>query len=243
MSETRDREERRGGLAGAPATAGASVAAPAPVSAGTLAAASAPAAAAHEEAAFAQLWRAVEEAGFDCFGEVDAAALEVRDEVRDMCASGACHQYGRNWACPPACGDLGVFRLIIGSCSRGIVFQTVGVLEDEFDGEAMMDAEALHKRRTEALSDALAAAGLGAERCLVLSAGTCTRCKPCAYPEPCRFPSRRLVSMEAAGLLVTDACNAAGVPYNHGRLTIAYTGCALLRGSSPSDAAEPSPRV
>ena len=70
-----------------------------------------------------------------------------------------------------------------------------------------------------------------------------TRCKPCAYPEPCRFPGRRLVSMEAAGLLVTDACNAAGVPYNHGRLTIAYTGCALLRGSSPSDAAEPSSRA
>ena len=35
--------------------------------------------------------------------------------------------------------------------------------------------------------------------------------------------------MEAAGLLVTDACNAAGVPYNHGKLTMAYTGCALLR--------------
>lgn len=243
MSKTCDREERHGGLADAPATVGASAAAPAPVPAGTLAAAPAAAAAVHEEAAFAQLWRAIEEAGFDCFGEVDAAALEVRDEVRDMCASGVCHQYGRNWACPPACGDLDVFRLIIGSCSRGIVFQTVGVLEDEFDGEAMMDAEALHKRRTEALSDALAAAGLGAERCLVLSAGTCTRCKPCAYPEPCRFPGRRLVSMEAAGLLVTDACNAAGVPYNHGRLTIAYTGCALLCGSSPSDAAEPSSRV
>lgn len=181
-----------------------------------------------ERVAFAEVERAVAQAGFDCAGEVDAARLEVRDEVRDMCASGKCHQYGRNWACPPACGDLDAFRQVIGGCSRGIVFQTVGELEDEFDGEAMMDAEALHKKRTEALVDALAEAG-ASDACLVLSAGTCTRCRPCAYPEPCRFPDRRLVSMEAAGLLVTDACNAAGIPYNHGKLTIAYTGCVLLR--------------
>lgn len=177
----------------------------------------------------ADLRRFVDEAGFDCVGQVDASDLEVRDEVRDMCASGRCHQYGKNWACPPACGDLDRFRAEIGACSQGFVFQTVGQLEDEFDGEAMMDAEKLHKRRTMALVDELVAAGAYPDASAVYSAGTCTRCKACSYPEPCRFPQARLVSMEAAGLLVTDACNAAGVLYNHGPLTIAYTGCVLLR--------------
>lgn len=171
----------------------------------------------------------VARAGFDAAGRVSAAALQVRDEVRGMCAAGRCHRYGSNWACPPACGELDEFRALLASCSSGLVFQTVGKLEDEFDGEAMMEAEALHKQRIESLVDALDAKGMFPERCVVLAAGTCTRCKPCAYPQPCRFPERRLVSMEAAGLLVTDACMAAGVPYNHGPLTIAYTSCVLLR--------------
>lgn len=177
----------------------------------------------------AALRRAVDAAGFDCAGQVDARRLQVRDEVRDMCASGRCHMYGHNWGCPPACGDLDFFRKELQGCTEGVVFQTVGQLEDEFDGEAMMEAEALHKQRTYALVDSLAAAGAYPGSCLVLAAGTCSRCKPCAYPEPCRFPGKRLVSMEAAGLLVTDVCELAGVPYNHGKLTIAYTSCALVR--------------
>lgn len=177
----------------------------------------------------ASLKRMVEQAGFDCVGAVSAADLQVRDEVRDMCASGHCHMYGKSWGCPPACGDLDEFRALLASCSEGFVFQTVGQLEDEFDGEAMMEAESLHKKRTDALVDELAAAGVYPRDCVVLAAGTCSRCRPCAYPSPCRFPDRRTVSMEAAGLLVTDACTAAGIPYNHGKLTMAYTGCALIR--------------
>ena len=62
----------------------------------------------------------------------------------------------------------------------------------------------------------------------VLSAGTCTLCKPCAYPnEPYRFPDRAMVSMEAAGLVVSDVCTQAGIPYNHGKQTIAYSSCVL----------------
>lgn len=179
--------------------------------------------------ALAMLERVVREAGFDCFGTVSAADLEVRSEVRDMCASGRCHAYGTNWACPPACGDLDSFRSLIASCTDGIVFQTVAELEDEFDGETMMEAERTQKSRTDALVAALETAGLFPERAIVLASGTCTRCRPCAYPKPCRFPDARLVSMEAAGLLVTDACAAASIPYNHGKLTIAYTSCVLLR--------------
>lgn len=177
----------------------------------------------------AALRQTLEEAGFDCIGAVRAADLEVREEVRAMCASGRCHMHGRNWGCPPACGDLDFYRAEIAGCTEGFVFQTVMELEDEFDGETMMEAEAVQKRRTEVLVDALIEAGAYPQGCLVLAAGACSRCRPCAYPEPCRFPDRRSVSMEAAGLLVADACTAAGIPYNHGKLTIAYTGCVLMR--------------
>lgn len=178
--------------------------------------------------ALAAARRAVERAGFDCFGVLDASDLVVRDEVRAMCAADRCRSYGSNWACPPACGDLDFFRAAIASYAKGIAFQTVVQLEDEFDGESMMEAEKTHKRRTDVLAAELEREGLFPDACLLLSAGTCTRCRPCAYPDPCRFPDKRLTSMEAAGLVVTEACEAAGIPYNHGPLTMAYTGCVLV---------------
>ena len=64
---------------------------------------------------------------------------------------------------------------------------------------------------------------------LPLSAGTCTLCPTCSCPDaPCRHPARALISMEAAGLLVSEVCEAAGIPYYHGKGTISFTSCILL---------------
>ena len=63
---------------------------------------------------------------------------------------------------------------------------------------------------------------------LCLGTGGCRICGKCAYPEKCRFPERACSSMEGYGLLVNDACAAAGVPYYHGPNTLAYTACILF---------------
>ena len=101
-----------------------------------------------------------------------------------------------------------------------------GLHDDDFDIEAMMDAEALQKERVGELH-ALLMKEVPEAR--VLAAGTCTLCKKCSFPdEPCRFPDQAMVSMEAAGLVVSDTCTAAGIPYNHGKLTLAYSSCVLV---------------
>ena len=169
----------------------------------------------------------IEEQGFECVGTCPAAGLEVREEVRASCASGKCHVYGKSWACPPACGDIYDFEKQMHEYTHCTVVQTVADLEDEFDGETMMDAAALQKKRMYALVDALDAVGLSSQ-VMTLSAGYCEICPKCTYPdEPCRFPDKRMVSMEAAGLVVSDVCIQAGIPYNHGPLTIAYSSCVL----------------
>lgn len=167
--------------------------------------------------------------GFECHGLTSAAELEVNPEVRAMCAADRCRSYGCNWMCPPACGDLSSFEEKIASHESCIVVQTVAELEDEFDFEGMMDAEKEHKRRFYALAKSIRDnAELGSSP-LLLAAGTCALCPQCSYPdEPCRHPETALVSMEAAGLLVSDVCVKAGIPYNHGKGTIAYTGCLLI---------------
>ena len=95
----------------------------------------------------------------------------------------------------------------------------------------MQEAGDLQKRRVLDLAEAIEGAGLSAES-MTLTAGACTLCATCTYPdEPCRFPDRRLVSMEAAGLVVSEVCELAAVPYNHGPLTITYSGCVLYNSS------------
>lgn len=169
----------------------------------------------------------IDEQGFECIGKGAAKDLEVRTEVREMCAADKCHVYGKSWACPPACGDIEEFEQQMHSYEHFAVVQTVAELEDEFDGEGMMEAAQLQKERFYGLVDKLAEEGLAAG-VMTLSSGTCQVCAKCTYPdEPCRFPEKRLVSMEAAGLVVSEACTTAGIPYNHGPNTIAYSSCVL----------------
>jgi predicted metal-binding protein len=144
-----------------------------------------------------------------------------------MCAAGKCQVYGCSWACPPACGEIEDFQRQMNDYERCLVVQTVAEMEDDFDIEVMEEAGNRQKERVLDLVDALDRAGLSAET-MTLSAGTCTLCGECTYPDaPCRFPEKRLVSMEAAGLVVSEVCGLAGIPYNHGPQTIAYSGCVL----------------
>lgn len=167
-----------------------------------------------------------EEVGFDCTGECEASQLRVLQDVRDMCRADLCRSYNRSWACPPACGELSEFQAIIDSKQVCLAFQTVMQMEDSFDIDAMIEAAETQAARTKELSSKLRRELPEAK---VLGSGTCVRCAACAYPDsPCRFPKEKIVSMEAAGLLVNEVCETCGIPYNHGENTICYTGCVLI---------------
>ena len=166
--------------------------------------------------------KAAKDAGFVHTAPLDPGTIVLKEEVRQMCT--ACGRYGKCWSCPPGCGTLEECRERISKYCKGILVQTVGELEDEFDGEAMMETEALHKAHFRKVRELL----MG-ENILALGAGSCTVCKNCTYPgEECRFPEKRISSMEAFGMVVTEVCRANGMTYNHGRNTIAYTSCVLF---------------
>ncbi len=139
-----------------------------------------------------------------------------------MCEN--CGRYGKHWSCPPGCGPLEDCRKRVGKYQKGILVQTVGQLEDEFDGEGMMETQQLHKERFQALCGKL-----GNADTLKLGAGCCTICKECTYPDaPCRFPERMVSSMEAYGMVVAETCKANDLPYYYGKNTITYTSCVLF---------------
>ena len=165
-------------------------------------------------------------AGFSHYGPLKKEALVVRKEVRDMCAVNRCGKYGTSWVCPPGCGELSELAEKLSRVSGGIILQSTGEMEDDFDFECMMDTEKEQKSRFFALVERLREAFPGM---LPMSAGTCTLCRECAYPDaPCRFPEKAFPSMEAYGLVVSDICVSSGIKYYYGPKTITYTSCILL---------------
>lgn len=172
------------------------------------------------------LQKLAEEAGFTAWAPLDISTIELKPEVRDMCAANSCGQYGKRWSCPPGCGTLEECADRLKEFTHGILVQTYGDVEDGFDFEAMMEIEAEHKAHFAQMHEALTENG---EKVLAIGAGCCTRCANCTYPEePCRFPEKMVASMEAYGMLVLEICKANGLQYYYGADKMAYTSCFLL---------------
>ena len=164
--------------------------------------------------------------GFSAWTPLKVEDLEVRKEVRDMCADNTCGRYEKCWSCPPGCGTLEECSARLREHTEGILVQTIGEIEDSFDVEAMMEIAARHKENFAEMYARLREKG---EKVLALGAGSCSNCRKCSYPDaPCRFPEKMISSMEAYGMVVNEVCAANGLPYNYGPTRMAYTGCFLL---------------
>ena len=176
---------------------------------------------------YEQLSQMAAQAGFSAWSPLDVTTIQLKTEVRDMCAANSCGQYGKRWSCPPGCGTLDECEARLRDYTHGILVQTYGDIEDGFDFEAMMEIEAEHKQNFLDMYDALRETG---SQVLAIGAGCCTRCAKCTYPEePCRFPDQMISSMEAYGMVVLEVCKANGLQYYYGSDKMAYTSCFLIK--------------
>lgn len=167
------------------------------------------------------------ELGFSQAGQLSLEALVFMPEVREMCAADRCHTYGKNWCCPPGCGSIESAAEQASKYGFGVIVQTIGNMEDDFDYETIEDTAKLHQKNFYKLVEKLRAEY---DDILPMGAGTCSLCEKCTYPDaPCRQPDKAISSMEAFGLWVSKVCELSGVPYNNGKQTITYTSCYLLK--------------
>ncbi len=163
--------------------------------------------------------------GFDHAGPLDASTLTVMAEVREMCAVNRCGKYGASWSCPPGCGTLEELESRMGQYRTGLLVQTVGMMEDDFDYETIVATEQRHRENLERFTSVVLVAFPNA---FPMAAGSCNLCEKCTYPDaPCRFPDQVFPSMEACGLMVNQVCRDNGMKYNHGKHTICFTSCYL----------------
>lgn len=166
-----------------------------------------------------------EQIGFSHTCALNMDALQVSREIRAMCSTDRCGSFDRSWSCPPACGSLETIQNRIACYGAGVLVQTTGSMEDEFDLSSIAETEQRHKAMFDALTRQ---AKLLFPDCYPMAAGACNRCKKCTYPDrPCRYPDKLYPSMEACGLWVSDVCKKSGMGYFYGPKTITFTACIL----------------
>jgi len=157
------------------------------------------------------------------YAVMPVAGIEFSPELYETCATNVCGNYNKCWTCPPAIGSLETQKEKITAFSSAFVFTTKSELDDSFDYEGMMKAKEQHDRLTVEMRERFS-------HNPVYGAGSCSICETCAYPKPCRFPDRRVSSIEAAGINVTELSRLGGLRYNNGVNTVTYFSMVLFNG-------------
>ena len=156
------------------------------------------------------------------YGVIPVTALVFSEELFKSCATNVCGHYNQSWTCPPASGTLEEQKKKIICYREVFVFTTKHDLEDSFDYEGMNEGKEKHNRLTLEFRTMLG------KDFPFYGAGSCPLCRDengkdqCAFPEPCLFPDKKIGSIEAAGINVTELSKTAGVLYNNGPNTVTY---------------------
>ena len=173
-----------------------------------------------------ELEKTAKECEFTHYARLDISTLEFMQEIRDMCNPKQCRNYDKSWSCPPACASLDEMRERVKSGKTGILVQTVGDLDDSMDWDNIMETGARHKENFGKMREKL---NKKHPSLLAMGAGECKVCETCTYPsEPCRYPDKMEVSMEACGLFVSKVCKDNNLEYNYGPEKIAFISCFLI---------------
>ena len=80
-------------------------------------------------------------AGFTLAEPMKIETIKLREEVREMCAVNKCHAYNTNWSCPPNCGTIAECQERVQQYETGLIVETTGQLEDDFDFETMEEKD------------------------------------------------------------------------------------------------------
>ena len=175
-----------------------------------------------------KLIRAALESGAAGAVVIPGERIVLSAEFADICRSNSCGNFGMCWMCPPDVGDVEKLMARVRRFRRGLLYQTIGALEDSFDIEGMEAAARAHAWTSQRIQAALQPL-LEGER-FHLSCGGCNLCERCARRDdaPCRMPDRALPPMEAAGIDVYNTTKDTPLKYINGQNTVTYFGLVLF---------------
>ena len=174
-----------------------------------------------------RLVEAALEAGAAKAAVIRQSQIVLSADFRKICEGNGCGNYGRCWACPPFRGDIQANMQEIRSFSKGMIYQSIGRIEDSFDIEGMAACAGEHAQLSQRLGQRLRPLLPG--RTLHLSCGGCRLCPRCACADgqPCRQPDRALGSLEGYGVDVYLTVRDTPLKYCNGPDTVTFFGMVL----------------
>lgn len=159
---------------------------------------------------------------------IDSSQIVLSAEFRRICESNQCGGYDKCWMCPPEIGEIDMLMDQVRSYPRGLLYQTIGQLEDSYDIEGMFAVGAQHAQVSQQIQSAVQP--LLHAPFLHLSCGGCHLCERCAKRDnqPCRFPEKALSSLEGYGVDVYNTTKDTELKYINGANTVTYFGMILF---------------
>lgn len=175
-----------------------------------------------------QLIRAALQAGAANAVPVEGMQIVCSESFRDICRGNQCGCYGNCWVCPPEIGETADCIARVKAFPRGLLYQTIGTLEDSFDFEGMMASGKYHAQVSSRLQKQLP--DLLKKPFLHLGCGGCHLCDRCAKRDslPCRHPELALPAMEGFGIDVYNTVRTTSLHYINGANTVTYFGLVLF---------------
>ena len=152
--------------------------------------------------------------------------LECEPRLRALCNPEDCPNHGNNWVCPPGCGSLEECSEKISKFDKGILLQSVSVLEPNPKIEDYRILNREHNLRLQAFLEEYCGEF---EEVLALTSGGCIFCDTCTFPKPCIKPNLRMNSLSAYGIDVGKLCGMAGFEYSFRPDMVYYIALVLVK--------------
>ncbi len=176
------------------------------------------------------LWtKAALRAGATKAAVIDNEQIIMDKSFYEICEHGNCGSFGLCYACPPDIGPVEENMKRIRTFRHGLLYQTIGQIEDSYDIEGMADVSRKHagigvKLRREV-------AKFYTDETLQLSCGGCHLCEKCLKRDnnkPCRHPDLVMPAMEGMGIDVYRTTSSTDLKYINGSNTVTYFGLVLF---------------
>jgi len=165
--------------------------------------------------------------GLETCLEFDPRIITPEDRIRAFCRENKCGTYGNNYMCPPYAGSLEEIKEKLESFQHGLLLRYSKTIDVKGDKEGVIKTRTDFHSSVLYMEDVLNATGLN--RIWGMICGSCGLCEICKArsKEPCLFPEKARVSMEAAAIDVQGLLEKLNLDNRFHTDKITWTGCIL----------------
>lgn len=166
----------------------------------------------------------------ESFREFASEILVPEERIRAFCVENKCGNYGHNYMCPPHASSLEDIRKNLKNFPRGVLLQYSKALDTTDDLERVRETKIDFHKKVLQIEDFFRRSGAG--RVWGLIGGSCGLCDTCRIntSEPCPYPERARMSLEAIGVDVLGLADKLGLDSEFHKDKIVWTGCVLFSG-------------